>query len=307
LETNQQDSASFKDYLLALRPSQWTKNTVVLAAFFFAFWDRSRSEPLNLSDLFVVIPGMFLFCVVSSGIYVLNDIRDIDADRRHPVKKFRPLAAGLIPLPKAWATAVLLLCVGVSGAYLLSRPFALVVGSYILIQFLYNFCVRHIALIDIFVIAAGFVLRAIGGGVILNDVTISPWLLLCTFLLALFLALCKRRHEKILLRDTVNQHRPSLEKYDARLLDQLIAITSSATIVSYAIYTLWPQTVEKFGTTWLGFTIPFVVFGVFRYLDLVYRHEKGDRPETILLTDMPLLINLALYGVSVIMIFQLTS
>ena len=133
---------------------------------------------------------------------------------------------------------------------------------------------------------------------------ISPWLLLCTFLLALFLALCKRRHERVLL-DDIAGYRPALEGYDERLLDQLIGITSSATIVAYAIYTLSPGTCEKFGTMNLGFTIPFVIFGLFRYLDLVYRHEKGDRPEQILLTDIPILLTLTLYTISVITIFML--
>jgi hypothetical protein len=144
------------------------------------------------------------------------------------------------------------------------------------------------------------------GAVVLKDVAISPWLLLCTFLLALFLGLCKRRHEKLLLDDAAgSEHRASLGDYDERLLDLLIAIASSATIISYAIYTLWPETVQKFGTNKLGFTIPFVVFGVFRYLDLVYRHEKGGQPEKILLTDIPLLADLALYGLSIAAIFLL--
>lgn len=298
----QEHAFSLTDFLLALRPSQWTKNIVILAASFFAFWDQSRSEPLAWSALAVVIPAMLLFCVVSSGIYILNDIRDIQADRAHPIKKLRPIAAGRIPVCQAWWMAILLLCAGGMGSWFLSMSFAKIVGCYVLIQFIYSFGLKQIALVDVLVIAAGFVLRAIAGAVVLNNVNISPWLLLCTFLLALFLALCKRRHEKILLNNTLNQHRPSLEKYDERLLDQLIAIVSSAAIISYAIYTLWPQTVVKFGTSRLGLTIPFVVFGIFRYLDLVYRHEKGDRPEKILLTDIPILVNLALYGISVILI-----
>jgi len=303
MEVDREQALSLKDFVLALRPSQWTKNVVVLAAFFFAFWDRTQS--VVLSDLAAVVPALFFFCVVSSGIYILNDIKDIEADRSHPVKKLRPIAAGRIPLPEAWRLAILLLCVGGAGSWFLSKSFAYVVGCYILIQLAYSFGLKQIALVDVLVIAAGFVLRAIGGAVVLDSVKISPWLLLCTFLLALFLALCKRRHEKVFLNNIIDQHRPSLDKYDRRLLDQLIAIISSATIVSYAIYTLWPETVDKFGTTGLGFTIPFVVFGIFRYLDLVYRHEKGDRPERILLTDTPLLVNLALYGLLVIIILLL--
>jgi len=156
------------------------------------------------------------------------------------------------------------------------------------------------------VIGVGFVLRAIAGAAALpKTVPISPWLLLCAFLLALFLALCKRRHEKILLEDAGGEHRASLEDYDVRVLDQLIAVVSSATVVCYAIYTLSAATVEKFGTIKLGFTIPFVMFGIFRYLDLVYRHFKGDRPEKILLTDIPIILNVFLYAVSVFLILYL--
>jgi len=243
--------------------------------------------------------------MVSSGIYVLNDIRDREADRNHPTKKLRPIASGTVSVPQAWAVACLLLLGGLAGSWLLSCSFALVAGSYVAIQLVYTLWLKQIALVDILVIASGFVLRAIAGAVLFEDVTISPWLLLCTFLLALFLASCKRRQEKISLNEMTGEHRPSLRKYDEQLLDQLIAICSSATIVAYAIYTLWPGTVRKFGTAGLGFTIPFVVFGIFRYLDLAYRHNKGDRPEKVLLGDIPLLVNLFLYGVSLIVVFRL--
>lgn len=296
------------DFLHMLRPSQWTKNLLVAAAFFFAYFDRSRAAPLALADLARVIPAVALFCVVSSGIYVVNDLRDRDADRQHPVKRNRPIASGRVPLPAALVIGHGLLLAGLLAAYALAPRFAALLGVYILIQFAYTQILKRVALVDIMVIAVGFVLRAIAGGIILADVTISPWLLLCTFLLALFLALCKRRHEKRLLEDDTGAlHRNSLAGYDPHLLDQLIAITAGATIVSYAIYTLWPQTVLKFGTSALGFTIPFVVFGIFRYLDLVYRHEQGDRPERILLTDIPILINIALYGASVVVICLLTQ
>jgi len=292
---------ALRDLVVALRPNQWTKNIVVLAAFFFAFWDKSQQIDLAAS-LGTVIPAAVLFCLVSSGIYVLNDIIDIEADRRHPTKRLRPIAAGAVPLPIAGGAAAVLLVFGLAGALLVSRPFALAAGAYVAIQVAYSLFLKKVALVDIIVIATGFVLRAIAGGVALN-VVISPWLLLCAFLLALFLALCKRRHEKILLDDEANQHRASLDKYDQRLLDQLIAIVSAATIVSYAIYTLSPGTIAKFGSARLGLTIPFVMFGIFRYLDLVYRHERGGRPEKILLTDLPILINLALYGVTMVCIF----
>lgn len=295
--------ARIPDILRTLRPSQWTKNIVVLAAFFFAFGDPNQTVDFSADLLRILVAGL-LFCVVSSGIYVLNDLTDIETDRHHPLKKSRPIAAGRISLPVARCLALFLLGTGTAGSYLLSPPFALVVTGYVVIQCMYSVALKKIALLDIMVISVGFVLRAIAGAVVL-DVAISPWLLLCTFLLALFLALCKRRHEKMLLDDAFDPHRPGLELYDKRLLDQLITIVSSATIVSYAIYTLAPETVSKFGTANLGFTIPFVIFGIFRYLDLAYRHDKGGRPEMVLLTDVPILVNLVLYGLSVIAIFLL--
>lgn len=288
------------DLIRAMRPNQWTKNVLVLAAFFFAFWDRT--QPRDVVASLIVVPAALLFCLASSGVYLINDIRDAAADRAHPVKKFRPIAAGLVPVPLAGWTAALLLSASIAAGWLLHPLFGAVVLTYVAIQIGYTFGLKHVALVDIFVIAAGFVLRAIAGAVVI-EVEISPWLLICTFLLALFLALCKRRHEKLFVSENSNEHRPSLSAYDSRLLDQLIAIASSATITAYAIYTLHPETVLKFGTHKLGFTLPFVVFGVFRYLDLAYRHEKGDRPEKILLSDWPILVNLALYALTVVLIF----
>ena len=293
-------SFSFRDLIGALRPKQWTKNAIVFAAFFFALGDRTQAVPFRL--LAPISLAAALFCVVSSAVYILNDIRDIPADRRHPVKRARPIPAGRFPLPAAWATALILLAVGLAAAAWLSRPFLLVLIVYVLLQVFYNLWLKQVPLVDIFVIAAGFVLRALAGGAVAR-VHISPWLVLCTLLLALFLVLCKRRHEKVLLDDGAEEHRPVLEQYDRRLLDQLIAIVSAATVVSYAIYTLWPDTVAKFGSARLSLTVPFVLFGVFRYLDLVYRHDQGGSPEEILLTDAPLLADIALYGITVICIF----
>jgi 4-hydroxybenzoate polyprenyltransferase len=283
----------------ALRPKQWTKNALVFAAFIFALGDRQQQ--VVPGDFWIPLKAALLFCIVSSGIYLLNDVKDIEGDRAHPTKRLRPIAAGELAIPTALLLALILLTAGLAGAWALSRPLFYVVAGYVVLQLVYTLALKQIALIDLFVIAAGFVLRALAGAVVLG-VAISPWLLLCTLLLALFLALCKRRHEKVVLNDTGGETRQSLKQYDERLLDQLIAVVSAATLVSYALYTLWPETVQKFGTARLGFTIPFVIFGLFRYLDLVYRHEKGGQPELILLTDMPLLVNIALYGLTVLAI-----
>ena len=280
----------------ALRPKQWTKNAVVFAAFFFALGDHNQQ--VGLAAFWTAVQATLLFCVVSSGIYLINDVRDAPWDRLHPTKKFRPIAAGELAPGTALMTSALLLSAGMAGAWFMSHRFAGVLLSYIVLQIVYTLVLKQVVLLDLFVIAAGFVLRAMAGAVAVN-VTISPWLLLCAMLLALFLALCKRRHEKVVVGDTTGATRENLGRYDERLLDQLIAVVSAATLVSYALYTLWPDTVQKFGNARLAFTIPFVIFGLFRYLDLVYRHDKGGHPEQILLTDAPLLVDLLLYGATV--------
>ncbi len=287
----------WQEIIRALRPTQWTKNALVFAAFVFALGDRE--QVISLADFWLVFWAAVCFCLLSSAVYLLNDIQDIEQDRLHPTKRLRPLVAGTLSKPIAVVTALLLAGVALVGAAQVSTYLPLVLGSYAVMQMAYTYRLKRVPLVDVFMIAAGFVLRAIAGAVAIT-VTISPWLLLCTFLLALFLALCKRRHEKVVLEAVSADTRTSMRGYDGQLLDQLIAIVSAATIVSYALYTLWPDTVQKFGSNHLSFTLPFVMFGLFRYLDLVYRHEQGGHPEKILLTDMPLIVNLALYGLTVL-------
>ena len=287
-------------WVRALRPSQWTKNLIILAAFLFALGDQQQQVAWNM--LFAAVQAALAFCLISSSIYLLNDVRDIALDRVHPTKRFRPIAAGEIPISAALALVAVLLVGGLAWSYFVAwRVLALAV-IYVLLQAGYSLGLKRVALLDVFIIAGGFVLRALTGAAAVH-VKISPWLLLCAMLLALFLALCKRRHEKVMLgrvaeTDPVTRH--SLAQYDTRLLDQLIAIVSSATFVCYALYTLWPDTVRKFGTDRLVYTVPFVIFGLFRYLDLVYRHERGDRPEHILLSDWPLLVDIVLYSATVL-------
>lgn len=288
---------TIKAVLRSMRPKQWTKNALVLAGYIFSIGDKTIG--LEPSMFWQALGATILFCVMSGAVYIMNDIADRDQDRLHPVKRHRPIASGLLG-PKTAAVSFLLLAgFGLAGAYLLSIGFAIVLGSYFLLQVAYTLLLKKIGLVDVFVIAGGFVLRAVGGAVAIG-VEFSPWLLLCASLLALFLALCKRRHEKVVLNGAEGRTRSSLDAYDAKLLDQLIAVASSSTIICYSLYTLWPDTVAKFDTDRLGLTIPFVIFGIFRYLDLVYRHSKGDRPEQILLTDGPLMIDIALYGICVL-------
>lgn len=286
----------------ALRPAQWTKNGIVLAAVVFALGDHTQQ--VGLEAIPRVLLAALVFCILSSSVYLINDIRDLPLDRAHPVKRFRPIAAGELSVGLACLLALLLVVASLTGAWFLGSSLWLVCLAYLLMQMAYTMILKQVALVDLFVIAFGFVLRALAGAVVL-DIHISPWLLLCTLLLALFLALCKRRHEKINLCTPDEPTRPALQNYQEKLLDQLIAVMAPAVILCYAIYTLWPETIEKYGSSRLALTIPFVIFGLFRYLDLVYRHEKGDRPEQLLLTDIPLIVNLLLYGLTVLLALHL--
>lgn len=278
-----------------LRVKQWTKNAVVFAAFVFALGDRQQN--LAAWELWKVALAALAFSLVSSAVYVFNDLKDAPQDRLHPIKKNRPIASGAVGPGLAWVAAALLLAAGLGGAWRLGPGLLAVLGAYLALQIVYTLGLKRLALVDVIVIALGFVLRALAGAVVIH-VKISPWLLICALMLALFLGLCKRRHEKVNLAGMGT--RAALDGYDERLLDLLIAITAAAALVCYSIYTLWPETVEKFGTPWLGATIPFVVFGLFRYMDLVYRRDQGDRPEHILLTDIPLMIDVAFYGLAVL-------
>lgn len=278
-----------------LRVKQWTKNAVVFAAFVFALGDINQN--LAAWELWKVCLAALAFSLVSSAVYIFNDWRDAPQDRMHPIKRRRPLAAGEVAPGAALGVAAGLLVVGLGGAWRLGTDLLSVVGAYLALQVVYTLWLKRVPLVDVIVISFGFVLRALAGAVVIH-VLISPWLLLCTMLLALFLGLCKRRHEKVNLAGIGT--REVLDGYDGRLLDMLITMTGGAALVCYSIYTLWPETVAKFGTPWLGATIPFVIFGLFRYMDLVYRQDKGDRPEHILLTDGPLLIDIALYGATVL-------
>ena len=282
---------ALRPWLRLLRPEQWTKNALVLAAFVFALGDRNQY--LGWGGFGTPLIAAAAFCLLSSAVYILNDIRDAPRDRLHPVKSRRPVAAREVSVPAAAAVALVLLAVSLAVAAKIAFPFFAVLLVYFLLQLAYTFLLKRLPLLDVIVIALGFVLRALAGAAAIA-VPISPWLLVCTLLLATFLALCKRLHEKVNLGAAGT--RDALGGYSPRLLDQLIAMTGAATLVSYSIYTLWPETVDKFGTEWLCATIPFVLFGLFRYLHLVYQQDKGDQPERILLTDFPLLADIALYG-----------
>jgi 4-hydroxybenzoate polyprenyltransferase len=287
----------------SLRPAQWLKNGVVAAAWFFALWDPGQSaDARGALALMKVLLAVLCFCLASSGIYLVNDLHDIEADRRHPFKRMRPLASGAMSSPAALGISAALLSLSFSLSLMLPAGFTAVLAGYLGVQFCYTFLLKRIAYVDVFVISAGFVGRAMAGALALT-VRISPWLLLCTFLLSLFLALCKRRHEKIVLNLNGDEHRAALVGYEPRLLDMQIGVTAAATLVCYAMYTLSGDTVERFGTSGLGLTVPFVVFGIFRYLDLVYNHADGGCPERVLLSDRVLFVTILLYGLTALGVF----
>lgn len=282
-----------------LRPKQWTKNLFVFAGIIFAL------KFFEIALLLKVIYAFIVFCSLSSAVYIINDIKDRESDRKHPQKRFRPIASGEISIPLALGLAIVLLAGSFLAAFYLSFPFTLVALTYFVLMILYTYLLRDLVILDVFSIAAGFVLRAVAGVVVIS-VELSPWLIICTILLSLFIALGKRRHELVTLADTAVEHRKILDEYNPQLLDQLISAVAGSTVIAYALYTLWPETIAKFGTPNLVYSVPFVLYGIFRYLYLIYRREKGGRPEEVLLTDLPLIISIFLWIVSLMFIIYLT-
>jgi len=284
-----------RNLLVTFRPEQWIKNLVVFAGLIFA---RELFHPAAVAT---AVAAFAIFCVLSSVVYAVNDILDRDADRRHPLKRLRPIASGaLSPAAALWA-AVPLGAIAIAAAFRVGPQFGLVAASYVALLGLYSGPLKHIVIIDVLTIALGFVLRAAGGAIALA-VPISHWLLVCTILLALFLALSKRRHELVLLADSAAEHRRILGEYSPYLLDQMIGVVTASTLIAYTFYTISPDTIEKFGTNRLGLTLPFPLYGIFRYLYLVHRKEGGGSPAEMLLTDRPLLACVALWVLAVVLI-----
>jgi 4-hydroxybenzoate polyprenyltransferase len=283
------------DLLSSLRPYQWTKNLIIFAALMFG------ERLLDPRSLAYSAAAFAIFCALSGVVYLINDVADREADRRHPVKMHRPIASGALPVPVALSAALVLAAGALASAFLLRPLFGVLAVSYVALLALYSGPLKHIVIIDVLTIAIGFVLRAAAGAVAI-DVPISHWLYVLTILLALFLALSKRRHELVLLADRATGHRRILEEYSPYLLDQMISVVSASTLVAYAFYTVSPETVEKFGTDRLGLTLPFPLYGIFRYLYLVHRREGGGSPAEMLLTDRPLLLCVALWAVAVALI-----
>jgi 4-hydroxybenzoate polyprenyltransferase len=234
-------------------------------------------------------------------VYLINDVADRDADRRHPLKKHRPIASGAVSIQAALVTAAVIALLALASAFLLRMQLGLIATAYLTLLAFYSGPLKHVVIIDVLTIAIGFVLRAAAGAVVI-DVPISNWLLFVTILGALFLALSKRRHELVLLADDATSHRPILQEYSPYLLDQMISVVTASTLVAYAFYTINPETVEKFHTNHLSFTLPFLLYGIFRYLYLVHQKEGGGSPAETLLNDRPLLTCVALWALAVALI-----
>ncbi len=281
--------------LLSLRPGQWTKNLFVFAALVFA---------QRLGDGVAVartVLAFAVFCALSGAVYLINDVFDREQDRIHPLKASRPIASGALNPGIALTFAAILAAAALAVALGLGLQFFEMAAAYVVLLIAYSAFLKNIVILDVLTIAAGFTLRASAGAAAIG-VPISHWLLVCTMLLALFIALSKRRHELTLLTGSATDHRPILSDYTPYLLDQMISVVTASTLIAYAFYTISPETTQKFGTDLLSLTIPFPLYGILRYLYLVHQRDQGGSPAELLLNDRPLLACVALWALSVILI-----
>lgn len=282
------DRLSAGDVFRLVRPAQWVKNLVVFAALVFS---RHLFDP---ESLLAAIVAFVSFCTLASAAYVWNDVHDAEKDRLHPEKRLRPVAAGRISPAAATGLGFALAALGIGLALPLGAAFATIAVGYLVLQIAYTFALKDTVILDAMAIAAGFVLRAVGGGFAI-EVEVSPWLILCTFLLALFLAFSKRRHEVVLLEGNAEAHRGALRDYSPYFLDQMISVVTASTVVAYAFYTVSPEVREKLHTDELYLTVPFVLFGIFRYLYLIHQRAEGGNPTQLLVSDRPLWVNVVLW------------
>ena len=278
-----------------MRPGEWTKNLFVFAGLLFG---------QRLTDTAAIvrsISAFTIFCALASVVYLVNDVMDREQDRQHPRKRLRPIASGTLQASTALLSAAVLAIGALGAAWWMGVAFGCVATAYVLLLVLYSGPLKHIVIIDVLTIAIGFVLRVVAGAVAVA-VPMSPWLLICTIQLALFLGLSKRRHELTLLADGAIGHRRILQEYSPYLLDQMIGVVTASTLMAYILYATSHETAEKFGTSLLGLTIPFPLYGIFRYLYLVHHREGGGSPAELLLNDRPLLACVALWAVAVAVI-----
>ncbi len=272
----------------SLRPRQWIKNAFIFAALIF------DHQLFNAGPLVKTIAGFFLLCLASSTVYLINDLADLERDRLHPVKCKRPIASGKLSIRVAQFAAVSFSILTLLLSFFLGSAFGIIIFVYIVQNLLYSFWLKHIPIIDVFMIAAGFLLRVAAGVSLITVERFSPWLYSCTTLLALFIGFGKRRAEIKLLANNANQHRRVLDGYSVPFLDQLIVIVSSTTIMAYSLYTFSAENLPSNHLMML--TIPFVIYGIFRYLYLIIIEDAGGAPEEIVLSDLPLLATLFCFG-----------
>ena len=276
-------------YIFAsVRLQQWIKNLFLFAALVFS------GHLISRDDVLLTVIAFFFFSFVTSSVYILNDITDVEGDKLHPVKSHRPLPSGKLSMTAAYAGSIIFALIGISGSFLLRFEFGVVVAIYFIINVFYSLKLKQIVIVDVMTIAAGFVLRVVAGAVLIQVPT-SEWLIICTVLLSLFLGFSKRRHELTYLETGADVHRSVLRYYSPYFLDQMIGIVTASTVMSYALYTISEETVRKFGTNHLIYTVPFVLYGIFRYLYLVHKKEEGGNPARLALADMPLMINIVLW------------
>lgn len=290
----------FKNYFTLFRVPQWVKN-------FFVFVPLLFSLNLFHSNYFIkTLEGFIVFCIASSVVYIINDLADVEADRAHPIKKMRPIASGAVTVKSAIVAVIILIALVVISLTQFNLRFIIVVSAFFLLNLFYTFSFKHIVLLDIFSIAAGFMLRVVGGAFVI-EVEISSWLILTTMFISLFLAAMKRHSElRTMVNDENTTTRKVLAEYSEQFTRQMATVSSSAVIISYALYTVSQRTVHIFGTENLIFTTPFVVFGIFRYMYLVYINDKGENTTQIMLTDIPMIATVILYLItSVLIIYHL--
>ncbi|MBV6397367.1 MAG: Decaprenyl-phosphate phosphoribosyltransferase [Anaerolineales bacterium] len=287
-------SALFK----TMRPRQWTKNGFV---FFALVFDKQLFKLIPLER---TLAGFFLFCLISSAVYIFNDLADIEADRQHPEKKFRPLPSGKLPLGAAWSAGIALVICSIGIGWFLSPAFAGVVAFYFFINILYSRWLKHVPILDVLIVAAGFVLRVHAGTTLIEVERFSPWLYVVTTLGALYLGFGKRRSELALLAQGAGSHRKVLDGYTLPLLDQYITIVSAATILAYSLYTFSAPNLPRNHSMML--TIPFMAYIIFRYLYIIQVTHQAGAPEEVLLSDRPMQIAIALMGITIVVIFYLS-
>jgi 4-hydroxybenzoate polyprenyltransferase len=282
-----------------LRPKQWTKNLLLFAGVLFSNHFRERAR---IRDAFY---GFVIFCGLSGVIYIINDIKDAESDRQHPLTCQRPIASGALPVGVAVLVATILIVVVLAWAYYLNTPFGHLALFYFLLMVMYSLVLKHLVILDLLIVAIGFVIRGIGGVLAIEHpnehIPITPWFVTCVLFLALFIVICKRRHELVMLSASARHHRPVLEHYSPAFLDQMVNVATTATVMSYALYvTLGVQ--QKGNMRAMVYTLPFVIYGVFRYLYLVYKRDEGGSPELLLLQDYSLLFCVVLWLITVTLI-----